>query len=288
MADLCSLLRVKQLRTTVYHPQTDGLVERFNQTLKQMLRRVTVEDRRDWDLMLPYVLFGIREVPQASTGFTPFKLLFGQQPRGLLNVAKEAWEQQPARHHSVVEHVQQMREKIDRVMPLVREHLVKAQRSQQRHYDRAAQPREFQPGDRVMVLVPNAACKFLATWQGPYTVLERIGPVTYRLRQPGRRRTEQLYHINLLKKWVRTRDQLAAFSASEPVVVDVNPHLSAAQKGELQHLIGQFSDVFSPLPGRTNVLHHDIRTPPGVIATSYQRPYRVPEARRQAIEVEAI
>lgn len=59
MADLCKLLQVKQLRTSVYHPQTDGLVERFNQTLKRMLRRVVVEDGRDWDLMLPYVLFGV-------------------------------------------------------------------------------------------------------------------------------------------------------------------------------------------------------------------------------------
>ncbi len=65
--------------------------------------------------------------------------------------------------------------------------------------------------------------------------------------QPGRRKTEQLYHINLLKKWVGTRDQLVALASTEPVVVDTNPHLSAAQKGELQHLIGQFSDVFSPL-----------------------------------------
>ncbi len=105
MADLCRLLQVKQLRTTVYHPQTDGLVERFNKTLKQMLRRVAADDRRDWDQMLPYVLFGIREVPQASTGFTPFELLFGRQPRGLLDVAKEVWEQQPATHRSTIEHV---------------------------------------------------------------------------------------------------------------------------------------------------------------------------------------
>ncbi len=284
MADLCRLLKVKQLRTTVYHPQADGLVERFNQTLKQMLRRVVAEDKRDWDLMIPYVLFGIREVPQASTGFTPFELLFGRQPRGLLDVAKEAWEQQPAVHRSVIEHVREMRDRIDRVMPLVREHLSKAQQAQQRHYNRAAQPREFHPGDRVMVLVPTAACKFLATWQGPYTVLEKIGPVTYRIRQPGRRRTEQLYHVNLLKKWVGTRDQLVALACTEPVVVDTNPHLSAAQKGELQHLIGQFSDVFSPLPGQTNIIQHDIQTPPGVIVR--QRPYRVPEARRRAIEEE--
>ncbi|KAI2646137.1 Retrovirus-related Pol polyprotein from transposon 17.6 [Labeo rohita] len=284
MADLCRLLRVKQLRTTVYHPQTDGLVERFNQTLKQMLRRVTAEDKRDWDLLLPYVLFGIREVPQASTGFTPFELLFGRQPHGLLDVAREAWEQQPAPHRTFIEHVHQMRERIDRVMPLVRKHLSKAQQAQQRHYNRAAQPREFQPGDRVMVLVPSSACKFLAAWQGPYTVVEKIGPVTYRLRQPGRWQAEQLYHINLLKKWVGTRDQVAALSLTEPVVVDVNPYLAAAQKAELQHLVSQFQDVFSSQPGQTNVVHHDIKTPTGVIVRQW--PYRIPEARRQAIEEE--
>uniref|UniRef100_A0A9J7WWR1 ribonuclease H n=1 Tax=Cyprinus carpio carpio TaxID=630221 RepID=A0A9J7WWR1_CYPCA len=163
-------------------------------------------------------------------------------------------------------------------------HLTRAQQAQQRHYDRAAQPREFQPGDRVMVLVPSSACKFLASWKGPYSVVERIGPVTYRLRQPGRRQAEQLYHINLLKKWVGTRDQVAALSLTEPVVVDVNPHLSAAQKTELQHLVSQFQDVFSSQPGQTNVIQHHIRTPPGVIVR--QRPYRVPEARRQAIEEE--
>ncbi len=284
MADLCRLLQVKQLRTTVYHPQTDGLVERFNQTLKQMLRRVAADDKRDWDRMLPYILFGIWEVPQASTGFTPFELLFGRQPRGLLDVAKEAWEQQPSAHRSTIEHVRDMRQKIERVMPLVREHLVKAQEAQQRHYNRAAQPREFQPGDRVLVLVPTSACKFLAQWQGPYTVTERVGPVTYRIRQPGKRKEEQLYHINLLKRWEGTRAQLSALATIDPVVVDISTQLSAAQKTELQHLVGQFSDVFSPRPGRTNVLQHDVRTPPGIIVR--QRPYRIPEARRHTIEEE--
>ncbi|KAL0174660.1 hypothetical protein M9458_030628 [Cirrhinus mrigala] len=212
MADLCRLLKVKQ---------------RFNQTLKQMLRRVTTEDKKDWDLLLPYVLFGVREVPQASTGFTPFELLFGRQPRGLLDVAREAWEQQPAAYRTVIEHVKEMRAKIDQVMPLVREHLVKAQQAQQRLYNRAAQPREFQPGDR---------------------------------------------------------DQVAALTLQEPAVLDTNPDLSAAQKADLRHLVGQFLDVFSDNPGQTNVLSHDIRTPPGVIVR--QRPYRVPEARRQAIEAE--
>ncbi len=137
-----------------------------------------------------------------------------------------------------------------------------------------------------MFLVPNFAFKFLASWQGPYTVTEKIGPVTYQVRQPGRRRADQLYHINLLKKWMGTRDQLAALNTMEAVVVDVNLQLSAVEKAELQHLVGQFSDVFSltPWQTQTQVLHHEIHTPPGTMVR--QRPYRVPEARRRATEEE--
>lgn len=60
------LLGIRSLRTTPYHPQTDGLTERFNKTLKQMLRKFVDSSGADWDLWLPYLLFAYREVPQAS------------------------------------------------------------------------------------------------------------------------------------------------------------------------------------------------------------------------------
>lgn len=87
--------------------------------LKQMLQRIVAEDGSECDLMIPYVLFGIREVPQASTGFTPFELLFRRHPRGLLDVACEAWENQPTPNCSLVRHVREMREQIIRVMHLM-------------------------------------------------------------------------------------------------------------------------------------------------------------------------
>ena len=72
-----------------YHPQTDGLVERFNQTLKAMLRKSATEDGKDWDKLVPYVLFAYREVPQASTGFSPFELVYGRAVKGPLDILKE-------------------------------------------------------------------------------------------------------------------------------------------------------------------------------------------------------
>ena len=65
------LLGIKGIRTTPYHPQTDGLVERYNQTLKGMLRKFVAANGKDWDRWLPYLMFAYREVPQASTGFSP-------------------------------------------------------------------------------------------------------------------------------------------------------------------------------------------------------------------------
>lgn len=72
MKQIYSMLHIHRIQTTPYHPQTDGLVERLNQTLKSMLRKFVCESGKDWDQWLPYLLFAYREVPQTSTGFSPF------------------------------------------------------------------------------------------------------------------------------------------------------------------------------------------------------------------------
>ncbi|KAL7870568.1 hypothetical protein SRHO_G00080650 [Serrasalmus rhombeus] len=77
--DVFALMGIKGIRTTPFHPQTDGLVERFNKTLKCMLRKFVSETGSDWDRWLPFLLFAYREVPQASTGFSPFQLLYGRE-----------------------------------------------------------------------------------------------------------------------------------------------------------------------------------------------------------------
>ena len=82
LAKVYRLLHVKGLHSSPCHPQTDGLVERFNQTLKEMLRKTASEEGKDCDKLLPYVLFAYRVVPQESTGFLPFELVYGREVRG--------------------------------------------------------------------------------------------------------------------------------------------------------------------------------------------------------------
>ena len=119
-----------------------------------------------------------------------------------------------------------------------------------------------------MVLIPTAECKFLAKWQGPYEVVDRVGELNYRVRQPGRRKPTQLYHINLLKQWWSDTSPPVPAPLGLPArrdipEVPVGDNLSPSQKQDLEEVILQHQDIFSEVPGRTPVAH-DIKTAPGV------------------------
>ena len=72
MAAVCKHLRIAQTRTSAYHPQGNGQVERFNRTLESMLAKVVSEHQTDWDYHLPQVLLAYRTANHSTTGFTPF------------------------------------------------------------------------------------------------------------------------------------------------------------------------------------------------------------------------
>ncbi|KAL2099488.1 hypothetical protein ACEWY4_003882 [Coilia grayii] len=139
MKQVYSLLGIKGIRTTPYHPQTDGLVERYNQTLKGMLRKFVAVNGKDWDRWLPYLLFAYQEVPQASTGFSPFELLYGRQVRGPLDVLRETWEGPTTpKSRSILAHVIKMRDKMEEMAELVRANMEQAQTQQKAWYNKAA------------------------------------------------------------------------------------------------------------------------------------------------------
>ena len=71
---------IHKANTTAYHSQMDGLVERFNWTLIDMLSKTTDSGDQDEDLKLPFILFAYQATPQASTGEFPFCLLYGRDP----------------------------------------------------------------------------------------------------------------------------------------------------------------------------------------------------------------
>ena len=81
LQETAELLGISQLPTSGGHPQTDGLVERFNRTLKQMLTKMVTKKGRDWDTLLGPVLLAYRATPHASSGMSPFYLLYWRNPQ---------------------------------------------------------------------------------------------------------------------------------------------------------------------------------------------------------------
>ncbi|KAI3366502.1 hypothetical protein L3Q82_000474 [Scortum barcoo] len=294
------LLGIKSIRTTPYHPQTDGLVERYNRTLKSMLKKFISTNAKDWDKWLPYLLFAYREVPQASTGFSPFELLYGRQVRGPLDVLQESWVGSQEKRTSVLAFVLQMRERMEQTTKLVRRNMEKAQSGQQTWSDKAARERSFSPGQQVLLLLPTAENKLLAKWQGPYTVLKKLSPTTYEIEMLERRNPKQTFHINLLKEW-KTREippQQKMFvrrmvEEEDDIVGELAPascnsksldlsHLSLTQQKDLQAIVPP--DLFQERPGTTNLVEHDIRLKD--CTPIRQRMYRIPQKLVPVLEEE--
>ncbi len=159
--------------------------------------------KNSWDKWLEPILFAVREVPQASTGFSPFELLYGRQPHGVLDVLRETWEEGPSESKNEIQHVLDLRTKLHTLGQLSMENLLQAQDKQSRLYNRGARLRKFAPGDKVLVLLPTSSSKLLAKWQGPFEVTRRVGDLNYEVVQTDRSGARQIYHLNLLKKGAR-------------------------------------------------------------------------------------
>ena len=275
LAEVYKLMRVKAIRTSPYHPQTDGLVERFNQTLKAMLRKTATSEGKDWDTLIPYVLFAYREVPQASTGFSPFELLYGRSVRGPLDVVRETWEATTKRDPNVVSYVLAMREKLDKMTELVQENLSRAQSYQKTWYDRTARVREFGVGDRVVVLLPTSTHKLRAQWQGPYTIVRKFGEANYVVDMKDKGKRYRTFHINMLKRWHEPNhpqdrvlytstpdadEELPSWDDAGAADPAIGEQLSREQQQSLKQLTREFRDVFNNAPGRTVLAEHTIQT----------------------------
>lgn len=84
-------LHIKHQVSSAYHPESQGALERFHQTLKTMLHTFCVDGGKDWDEQIPFLLFAVRDTIQESLGFSPAELVFGHAVRGPLKILQEQW-----------------------------------------------------------------------------------------------------------------------------------------------------------------------------------------------------
>ena len=197
--EICHLLGVTKTRTTPYHPQSDGLVERFNRTLLEMLS-TTVADEHDWDLSLPTLLLAYRTSVQETTGTTPFQLMFGRNPR----LPEDVLYSLPvASHDSVTQYTRVLKGRSERSYQAVIKHVQQKQTHQKDLYDRGVRGSPYVVSNLVLLHSPavprGKSRKLHKPWQGPYRVVKAISPSVYRIMDCARPQCKRVVHFNRLK-----------------------------------------------------------------------------------------
>lgn len=324
MREVSRLLSIKQLTTTPYHPACNGLVERFNGTLKSMLKKLCEERPKDWDRYVNALLFAYRETPQASTGFSPFELLYGRSVRGPLAILKELWTEEvdEAETKTTYQYVLDLQERLQKTCELARDEIKKAQKRYKFHYNKRAKSRKFKVGDEVLLLLPTSNNKLLMHWKGPFTVIQKMSDMDYKINLGTKSKT---FHANLLKIYYRRVEdepagdveagllelvctsvvenedeiatgydksmnnenllQLPELKQTETVDdVHICNDLTNDQQYEVKQLLVKFSKQLSDVPGRTTLGYHDIKLTDSKPTRS--RPYPVPHALRETIKDE--
>ena len=169
MQQIIFQLGIEQFKFTAYHPESQGALERFHQTLKNMLRAFCTENGKDWDEGVHLVLFVAREAVQESLGLGPFELLYGRTVRGPLKILKEVWLQDEPLMN-LLDYVSDMRQRMQEAWGITRENLKQAQTRMKTWHDKKAKNRQFQVGDKVLVLLPIPYQPLQAQYSGPYVI----------------------------------------------------------------------------------------------------------------------
>ena len=113
-----ALLGSKKQRTTPYHPQCDGQVEKFNDTLLKMLSKHVDEDQKNWHVEIPYLMMAYRSSVNESTGLTPAMLMFGHEIRLPLDIV---FGTSPGEDNEKTEYASSLREKLETAFGKVRQ-----------------------------------------------------------------------------------------------------------------------------------------------------------------------
>ena len=199
MQELFRLLEIQQTRTCPYRPQSDGLVERFNRTLIDMLSKFCGDYTQDWDEHIPYLLCAYRASVNESTGCSPNHLMLGREillPIDLMFPCNSL----PS-YKCRTEYVEWVKKTMEDNFERVRFNLKSAAQRQKRYFDDRTKLHQFRKGDWVLRFYPpNLRNKLKSLYIGPYLVISQPGAVTYTLQRDPSHRPVTV-HVDHIKRY---------------------------------------------------------------------------------------
>jgi len=290
------------------HPQASGLVERFNSTYKGMLAHVVRENPGTWHKLVPLVVWSTREVPNATTGVSPYQMVYGRVPRGVLAVLKESWSGDcaiaPNLAQSTVTYLQDLKERLELSAEYAREHSFNAQQRYADVYNLRAKDKSFVVGERVVVLVRDSTNKVYSRWKMG-TVQRVLSKHSY-LVDMGDGSVRHL-HANYMRKFVAKVQSVVIVREDETnkdfgricyppsklygggalpsqlmTREQVGP-ITGDQYVLLLKLLDEFADVFVNKPGLCTLVEHRIKTTPDFKPKGFKA-YKIPEVLQREVD----
>ena len=187
--------------STTFHPQTDGQSERTIQTLEGMLRACVIEFKGSWDEYIPLMEFAYNNYFHSSIGMAPYEALYGRKCRSPLYWDKEGT--------TILEGPDLVQNAVDKVN-IVKEKLKVAQDRQKSYVDQHRREIEYQVGEKVFLKVSpwkgvmrfSNKGKLSPRYIGPYEIIEKIGPLAYRLALPSElSQFHDVFHVSMLRRY---------------------------------------------------------------------------------------
>ena len=200
-SELCKLLQIEKTRTTPYHPQSDGMVERFNRTLVKMISMFVDENHRNWDEQIPYVMMAYRATEHETTGMSPNMLMLGRETATPLDIV---FEMPPAiKPIPTSKWVWELKERLETAHRFVRQYTGESMNRQKMNRDRKMSYEVFESGDGVYVFFPirriGCSPKFTGYWRGPFQVGTKLSRVLYKV-NCGRSGSWSVIHCDRMRK----------------------------------------------------------------------------------------
>ena len=196
---ICEVFGTMQITTSGYHPETNGLCERFNQTLAKTLSHLVNVDHRDWDIKLPFSLMAYRSSVHCKIHETPFYLLHGSDMNLPYNIGLGLPEK---RYLDVDDYKSEIMLSLAQAWELAAKNAEKSQERMKYYYDQKARESTIKEGDLVMIYTPEVrphhSKKLSTTFNGPFRVY-KVTPTNAHIRPLDHPRAKlRTVHLNRL------------------------------------------------------------------------------------------
>ncbi|UYV67434.1 K02A2.6-like [Cordylochernes scorpioides] len=208
--EINALCEIVHRFTTAYHPQTNGLTERFNKTLGDMLSMYTGVEQKDWDQVLPYVTFAYNTAKQEATGYTPFFLVHAREAETYIDAVLPCLPDEISD-----DYVGELVTRAEEARQLSRSRLLQSQAKDRRLYDQKDTPVYYQKDDLVWIFTPirkvGLSEKLLKRYFGPYMVTKKLSEVRYEVEpvdpSPRSRKSKDIVHVIRMKPYLDPEEQ---------------------------------------------------------------------------------